>query len=177
MAKARIATMWLDGCSGCHMSLLDMDERLIDVARQIELVYGPLVDAKIFPENVEVTLIEGAISSDEDEERALLARKNSKIIVALGDCAVTTNVPGMRNVHRVGHVLERVYQDNGNADVSPPDQYVPRLIERVRPLHEVIEVDVYVPGCPPPADAIHYVLVELLAGRTPDLTELTRFGA
>jgi NAD-reducing hydrogenase small subunit len=94
MSKARIATVWLDGCSGCHMSFLDMDERLLDIAASADLVYSPLVDAKEFPENVDVTLVEGAVSSEEDLHKIKHIRERTKILVSLGDCAVTANVPG-----------------------------------------------------------------------------------
>jgi NAD-reducing hydrogenase small subunit len=89
MSKARIATVWMDGCSGCHMSLLDIDEKLLDIAEKIDLVWSPLVDIKEFPDNVDVALVEGAISSEEDVERIHNVRSKTKILVALGDCAVT----------------------------------------------------------------------------------------
>jgi NAD-reducing hydrogenase small subunit len=95
--KPTLATVWLDGCSGCHMSLLDMDERLIDVLARADLVYSPLVDLKVFPETVDVTLVEGAVSSEEDLHKIRHVRARTKLLVALGDCAVTSNVPGMRN--------------------------------------------------------------------------------
>jgi Ni,Fe-hydrogenase III small subunit len=98
MNKLRFATLWFDGCSGCHMSILDMDERLLDLAAVLEVVYSPLVDAKQFPKNVDVTCVEGAISSPEDEALLRLVRQRTRLLIALGDCAVTGNVPAMRNV-------------------------------------------------------------------------------
>ena len=177
MSKARIATVWMDGCSGCHMSLLDMDERLIELAPLIELVYSPLVDAKEFPENVDVVLIEGAVSSEEDLERILKVRQRSKFLVALGDCAVTSNVPGMRNQFSVEEIERRAYLENAAHNQHIPRKIIPALLPKSRPVHEYVKVDLFVPGCPPPADAIHFVLTELLAGRIPDLTGKTRFGA
>ncbi len=97
MAKAKVATIWLDGCSGCHMSFLDIDERLLLLAERADLVYGCLVDAKEFPEGVDVTLVEGAVSSTEDLRKIREVRARSRVVVSLGDCAVTSNVPGMRN--------------------------------------------------------------------------------
>ncbi|MEI6350822.1 MAG: NADP oxidoreductase [Verrucomicrobiota bacterium] len=176
MSKARIATVWIDGCSGCHMSLLDIDERILDLAPLIDLVYSPLVDAKEYPENVDVALIEGAVSSEEDLEKILKVRKRTKILVALGDCAVTTNVPGMRNQFTVEEVERRAYIENAQHNQQVPRQIIPPLLPKSRPVHEYVKVDVFVPGCPPPADAIHFVLTELLAGRIPDLTSKTRFG-
>ncbi len=74
MDKKRLATVWLDGCSGCHMSFLDMDERLLALATRVDLVYSPLVDAKEFPENVDLTLVEGAVSSEEDLHKIQIVR-------------------------------------------------------------------------------------------------------
>ncbi|MGE5487689.1 MAG: NADP oxidoreductase [bacterium] len=173
--KVKIATVWLDGCSGCHMSLLDMDERLLELAGKIELVYSPLVDAKEFPENVDVTLVEGAVATEEDVHKIRRIRSRTKTLVSLGDCAVTANVPSMRNSCSLKSVFDVAYtRDVLNPQV--PVEGVPPLLARVRPVHEVVEVDVYVPGCPPSADTIHYVLSELVEGRRPELAEHTRFG-
>ena len=174
--KARIATLWLDGCSGCHMSLLDIDERLLDIAPLIELVYSPVVDAKEFPENVDLTLVEGAIASDEDIEKMKLVRSRTKLLVALGDCAVTGNVPALRNNFLLEDVLQRGYVDNATANPGAPNHEVPKLEAKVIPLHELVPVDLFVPGCPPSADLIFFVLSEVLAGRVPDLSTQCRFG-
>jgi NAD-reducing hydrogenase small subunit len=177
MGKKRIATTWLDGCSGCHMSLLDMDEHLIDIAGQVDIVYGPLVDAKAIPEGIDVVLVEGAVSSDADAEKLLLLRARSAILVSLGDCAVTANVPGMRNRFPLAEVLERGYEENATLNAQIPRDDLPRLLDQARPLHEFVPVDVFLPGCPPPAGAIVFMLQELLAGRIPDLSDKSRFGA
>jgi NAD-reducing hydrogenase small subunit len=177
MTKARVATVWMDGCSGCHMSFLDMDERLLDLADRMELVYSPLVDQKEFPQDVDVTLIEGAISSEEDLERLHHFRSRTQLLVSLGDCAVTANVPSMRNPFDVDCVLRRGYEENADENRKPPTENVPKLLPQSRPLHELVKVDVFVPGCPPSADLIYFVVSELLEGRTPDLTGKCRFGA
>lgn len=176
MNRTRVATVWLDGCSGCHMSLLDIDQRLIGLADRIEIVYSPLVDAKEFPHGVDVTLVEGAVASVEDLEKIRLIRSRTKLLVSLGDCAVTGNVPSMRNPFRLEDVYDRAYRENVDIQPQRPTLGVPALLERVRPVHEVVKVDVYVPGCPPPADAIFHVIAELLEGRLPDVSALTRFG-
>lgn len=172
-----MATVWLDGCSGCHMSFLDMDERLLALAESADLVYSPLVDAKIFPEGVDLTLVEGAVSSEEDLHKIQMVRKRTKTLVSLGDCAITANVPGMRNPFPVKSVYDRAYDENVTLDPRVPDQVVPRLLPRARPIHEFVTVDVFVPGCPPSADTIFYFVSELLAGRQPDVGSRTRFGA
>jgi NAD-reducing hydrogenase small subunit len=174
--KARLATVWLDGCSGCHMSFLDMDERLLDFADKVALVYSPLVDVKEFPQDVDVTLIEGAVSSEADEKRLYVIRERTKILVSLGDCAVTANVPSMRNPFGVDAVLQHVYIDTATAQAQIPRQELPALRARVLPLHQFVNVDVFMPGCPPSADTIHFALSELIAGRRPDFGTGVRFG-
>jgi NAD-reducing hydrogenase small subunit len=177
MSKARLATVWLDGCSGCHMSALDMDERWIELAGLVDLVYGPLVDCKEYPENVDVVLVEGAVSSEEDLEKIRKIRQRTKTLVSLGDCAVTANVPSMRNQFPVAAIEHRAYIENAQLNQQVPRQVIPALLAKARPVHEFVKVDVFVPGCPPSADTIHFVLMELLAGRMPDLAAQTRFGA
>lgn len=175
--KKRVATIWLDGCSGCHMSFLDMDELLIDLSELIDLVYGPLVDFKDIPPDIDIALIEGAISSDEDLEKAKCMRANSKLLISFGDCAVAGNVPSMRNTFPVKDVMKRAYEENASHNQSLPDQSIPTLLPQARPVHEYVKVDVFIPGCPPSAAAIHAVLVALLNGETPNISEMTRFGA
>lgn len=177
MNKIRLATIWLDGCSGCHMSFLDIDERLIEIADRIDLVYSPLVDMKEFPENVDVTLVEGAVSNQEDLRKILIIRERTKVLVSLGDCAVTGNVPAMRNAFGVAEVMQRAYLENSTqAPQIPEHEDLPPLLGWVKPVHEVVKVDVFVPGCPPPADAIFVSLKALLENEIPDVSEHTRFG-
>jgi len=176
MRRARLATVWLDGCSGCHMSLLDMDEAIIAIAKRVEVVYGPLVDAQEFPKAVDVALIEGAISSQEDLERVRTIRQRSKLVVSLGDCAVTGNVSAMRNQIVPRKLLERIYVEGVQETPGIPTEGVPALLRHAVPVHEVVKVDLHVPGCPPTAAAIAFVLGELLDGRVPDLSSKVKFG-
>ncbi len=175
--KPTMATVWLDGCSGCHMSFLDIDERILELAAQADLVYSPLVDAKEFPEIVDITLIEGAVSSEEDYHKIQQVRAHTRLLVSLGDCAVTANVPAMRNRFSVDSVLERAYLENAALNRHIPVEVIPPLRKQSVPVHQVVPVDVFIPGCPPSADVIFFALTELLAGRRPDLRALTRFGA
>ena len=175
--KKRLATVWLDGCSGCHMSFLDLDERLIELAEKVDLVYSPLVDIKEFPADVDIALIEGAVSSEEDLHKIQMIRKKTRTLVSLGDCAVTANVPGMRNPFGVKAVCDRAYTENVTLNPGTPNEVIPALLPYARPVHEVVNVDVFIPGCPPSADTIYYALSELLEGRQPELSTRTRFGA
>jgi NAD-reducing hydrogenase small subunit len=171
-----LATVWLDGCSGCHMSLLDMDERLIELSSQFRLVYSPLVDRKIFPDLVDVTLVEGAVASEDDLKKIRKIREHTRVLVSLGDCALTGNVSAMRNSCGVAPVMLRVYDQNVDLQKQVPTVGVPALLDRVRPVHEVVPVDVFVPGCPPSADTIYQVLSQLLAGQVPTLGGVAHFG-
>jgi len=159
------------------MSFLDMDERLVEVFQQADLVYSPLVDLKEFPEEVDITLVEGAVSSEEDLHKIRMVRERTKILVAFGDCAVTGNVPSMRNPFGTNAVLQRAYLENVTLHPQVPREVIPALIEKARPVHEVVKVDVFIPGCPPSAETIFLALSDLLADRMPDMAKLTRFGA
>ncbi len=176
MSKVRVATLWLDGCSGCHMSLLDIDQRLLTLVSKVDIVYSPLIDIKEFPEDVDLTVVEGGVSSSEDLEKIHKVRKNTKLLMALGDCAITGNVPSMRNLFPLSAIYERVYVETADIKKPVPVAGVPTLLPRCRPVHELVPVDVYLPGCPPPADAIFFALTELAEGRMPELGTLSRFG-
>ncbi len=175
MSKPRVATVWLDGCSGCHMSLVDLDERLLDIFERADLVYGPLVDVKEFPEDVDVCLVEGAVSSEDDLERIHVVRERTKTLIAFGDCAVTSNVPGMRNPIGVQPLLDRAYLENATLNLMVPDLVVPKLLPTSQPVNRFVPVDIFLPGCPPHADLIYTLLDDLLSGRTPEVAG-ARFG-
>jgi len=173
--KPTLATVWLDGCSGCHMSFLDMDERLLEIAERADIVYSPLIDIKVYPETVDFCLVEGAVSSEEDLHKIKLIRERTKTLISFGDCAVTANVPAMRNPIGPTPLLERAYLENVTLNPGIPLQVVPALLPMARPVHRVVKVDVFLPGCPPSADLIYQSLVDLLEGRVPD-TAGARFG-
>ena len=174
MGRLKFATVWLGGCSGCHMSFLDLDEWLIDLAGLVDVVYSPLADIKVYPDNVDLVLVEGAVANRENLDTIQKVRARSKTLVALGDCAVTGNVTALRNP--LGTALEVLQPVYGTKYPDEP-HIVPVLLDRVVPVHQVVPVDCFVPGCPPPANRIRAVLEALLAGKEPALAGLDiRFG-
>jgi NAD-reducing hydrogenase small subunit len=176
MKKVKVATVWLDGCSGCHMSLLDMDTAIISLGRKIDLVYGPLVDAQEFPEDVDVTLVEGAVSSQDDLNKIQKIRQRTNILISMGDCAVTGNVPGMRNSIPVPKLLQGIYALGSEEKRLIPSEGVPPLLSHARPLREFVKVDFFLPGCPPPSKTIVAVINDLLEGRKPSGNLKVKFG-
>jgi NAD-reducing hydrogenase small subunit len=182
MDRIRLATVWFGGCSGCHMSFLDLDEFLIELAPKVDLVYSPVVDRKEYPENVDVCLIEGAICNEDNLALLHVVRARTKVLVAFGDCAVTANVPAIRNQFGPGNeqsVLQRAYIENARHNPCLPKEkgIVPPLLPRVMPVHEVVKVEHFLPGCPPPAANIKALLVPMLNGVEPKLEGLQlKFG-
>ncbi len=181
MKKIKLATVWLAGCSGCHMSFLDLDEWLLELADKVDMVYSPIADIKDYPDNVDVCLVEGAIANEENLQLIKEIREKTKLIVSFGDCAVTANVPAMRNMLGPAEtVLKRSYLELGDVTPQLPQEpgIVPELLDRVSPVHEVINVDLFLPGCPPDADRIRAAIEPLLKGEKPVIEgrEMIKFG-
>lgn len=161
--RLRVATAWLGGCSGCHMSFLDLDEGLFDLADRADIVFGPLADIKAFPADVDLTLVEGAVANSDNQELAEAIRANTTVVVSFGDCAVTGNITSLRNgMGDPSGLLERVYVQRPDLTGQLPTDVVPTLLPQALPLHDVIDVDVYLPGCPPSAARIKAALFALL---------------
>lgn len=181
MDRLKLATVWLGGCSGCHMSFLDLDEWLFDLAQQVDLVYSPFADVKEYPLHVDVVLVEGAIANEDHLQTLRTVRQRSRILVSFGDCAITGNVTALRNpLGSAEPVLQRCYIELADIHGTIPQEpgIVPPLLDRVQPVHTVVPVDIYLPGCPPSATRIQAVLDALLQGKTPQLVgrELIKFG-
>jgi NAD-reducing hydrogenase small subunit len=156
------------------MSLLDIDERIITVAELADLRSTPVTDLKEPDEGgVDVGILEGGINNTYNEEVAHKFRKRCKLLVALGDCAVFGGVPAMRNLFPLEDALRRAYveADSNDSEAMIPSDPELAQMTRVRALHEVVPVDIFVPGCPPDADTIFYVLAELAQGRKPVLDD------
>ena len=180
MERLKLATVWLGGCSGCHMSFLDLDEWLIDLAERTRMVFSPFMDVKDYPEGVDLALVEGAVANEENREMILRVRRRTRVLVSFGDCAVTGNVTALRNPLGIAlEVLRPVYLEKGDRNARLPDERptVPILLDRVEPVHAIVPVEYYLPGCPPPAPRIRAVLEALLEGREPHLgTNDRKFG-
>ncbi len=164
--KLKVATCSLAGCFGCHMSLLDLDERLFELAKHIELNRSPLTDIKEL-DYCDIGLIEGGICNAENVHVLIEFRARCKILVAMGACALSGGIPAMRNQYDLQECLEEAYL-RGSGTLNPQipnDPEIPLLLNKVHPLHEVVKIDYFLPGCPPSADAIWMFINELLAGQ------------
>lgn len=181
-SRKRLATVWLAGCSGCHMSFLDLDEWLMELAQLAEVVYCPVgSDQKSYPEDVDIALVEGGVANRDNLALLQQVRANTRILVSFGDCAITANIPGMRNMlHGSDPVLRRAYLELADDSAQLPEApgIVPDLLDRVLPVHELVPVELYLPGCPPSADRIRSALERLLRGEIPQLlgSDQIRFG-
>jgi len=169
--KVTVATCSLAGCFGCHMSFLDIDERIVELVEHVQFDRSPINDIKTCSAEVDVGLIEGGVCNTENIETLREFRKSCKIIVAVGACAITGGVPALRNNVDVRELLEESYVNGVGVENPqiPTDKELPHILENVSPIHEVVKVDFFLPGCPPPADAFWQILNDIVAGRQPNL--------
>jgi len=169
--KLKLATVSLAGCFGCHMSLLDIDERLLQLLEQIEFDRSPLTDIKAIG-RCDIGLIEGGLCNAENVQVLRDFRMNCKTLVAVGACAINGGLPAQRNQRDVGKMLRDIYCRPTGPEARcqiPNDPELPLPLNQVHPIHEVVHVDYFLPGCPPSAEAIWSFLTDLLAARTPQL--------
>ena len=171
MTKPKVATAHFTGCFGCHMSLLDIDERILDLVELVQFDKSPINDIKRFSGPVDVGLIEGGVSNDENVEFLRMFRENCKILIAIGACAITGGVPSMRNTVPLEECLREAFLEGPTVvdGKIPNDPDIPILLDRVYPVHEVVKIDYFLPGCPPSADTLWAALTALLSGQAPSL--------
>lgn len=169
MAKPKIATTSLAGCFGCHMSVLDIDDRILKLVDAVDFDKSPIDDFKKFTGRCLVGIIEGGCANEENVRVLREFREHCEVLISLGDCATMGGLPAMRNGIPLWECLEEAYLagptvHNPSATI-PNDPELPLLLDRVYPCHEVVKIDLHLPGCPPPADAIWEVLTALLENR------------
>jgi len=180
MSKPIIATASLAGCFGCHMSVLDIDDRILTLIDLVEFHKSPIDDIKTFSKICDVGLIEGGCCNSENVETLREFRKNCKILVSVGECAIMGGLPAMRNGIPVKDCLEEAYLHCPTVDPAdrmiPNDPELPIILDKVYPCHEVVKIDAFLPGCPPSAELIWKALVALVEGKPLDLTyDLVKF--
>ena len=170
-SKLKVATCSLAGCFGCHMSFLDIDERLLDLLELIEFDRSPINDIKTIEGLVDLGLVEGGLCNAENVHLLRHFREHCRVLVSVGECAITGGIPSMRNHHTLKECLDETYIRGVGVENAhiPDDAEIPLLLDKVYPLHAVVRVDHYLPGCPPSADAFWHFLTELIAGRDPNL--------
>jgi F420-non-reducing hydrogenase small subunit len=168
--KAKIATMWLGGCSGCHLSIADLHESLLDVLELADIEFMPvLMDVKYdeVPDDLDVLIVEGGIRNNENRELAEMLRKKAKFVISYGTCAVYGGIPGLGNLSTTDELIEEAYINSPstyNEEGVIPSEDIPHLESRVRPLAEAIDVDLSLPGCPPRSDKVAEIILALLKG-------------
>jgi NAD-reducing hydrogenase small subunit len=183
MSKPVVATTSLAGCFGCHMSLLDIDERILDLINLVEFNKSPIDDIKVFTKQCDIGIIEGGCCNSENVHVLKDFRKNCKILISLGECAIMGGLPALRNGIPIQECLDEAYLDGPTVSagsneerILPNDDELPMILDKVYPCHEVVKIDYYLPGCPPRADLIWAALVALVTGNEMDLPyEVVKF--
>lgn len=177
MRKKRIATTSLAGCFGCHMSLLDIDERLIELMKSVEFDRSPLNDKKTFSKRCDIGLVEGGCCNEDNVHVLREFRKNCDVLVAVGQCAIMGGLPVMRNaiMHSEDPLRECLEEAYTTSKVLNPDNAIPNdpalplLLDKVYTCMEVVKIDYQIPGCPPSGDTLWSALTALINGQTPQL--------
>ncbi len=181
MSKPVVATTSLAGCFGCHMSLLDIDEKILELIDLVEFNKSPIDDIKKFTKKCDIGLIEGGCCNSENVHVLKDFRKNCNILISVGECAIMGGLPAMRNGIPIKECIEEAYLkgptvQSNDEKIVPNDPELPILLDRVYPCHEVVKIDYFLPGCPPRADLIWESLVALIKGKEMDLPyEVVKF--
>jgi len=169
MAKPKVATTSLAGCFGCHMSVLDIDERILQLIELVDFDKSPIDDLKQFTGRCAIGLVEGGCANEENVEVLREFRKHCDILIALGECAIMGDIPAMRNMVPLRECLEEAYLKGPTVHNPegriPNDPELPLLLDKVYPCNEVVKIDYYLPGCPPRADLIWQALTALLENK------------
>ena len=170
MSKPVVATTSLAGCFGCHMSILDIDERILDLIDVVEFNKSPIDDIKEFTKQCDIGIIEGGCCNSENIHVLKDFRKNCKILISLGECAIMGGLPALRNGIPIKECIDEAYLNGPTAQVGneegilPNDEELPMILDKVYPCHEIVKIDYYLPGCPPRADLIWEALIALVTG-------------
>ncbi|MGK7393094.1 MAG: hypothetical protein ACNS62_00930 [Candidatus Cyclobacteriaceae bacterium M3_2C_046] len=181
MQKPVVATTSLAGCFGCHMSLLDIDEKILELIDLVDFNKSPIDDIKKFTRICDIGLIEGGCCNSENIHVLKDFRKNCKILVSLGECAIMGGLPAMRNSIPVQECLEEAYLNgitvrDDEERLIPNDEELPMILNKVYPCHEIVKIDYFLPGCPPRAELIWKSLTALVTGNPMDLPyEVVKF--
>lgn len=181
MSKPIVATASLAGCFGCHMSILDIDERILKLIELVEFNKSPIDDIKTFTKQCDIGIIEGGCCNSENVENLIAFRKNCKILISLGECAIMGGLPAMRNGIPVKECLQEAYLGGPTVQLNsekiiPNDEELPIILDKVYPLHEIVKIDYYLPGCPPRADLIWTAVAALVTGNPLEIPyELVKF--
>ena len=181
MSKPIVATTSLAGCFGCHMSLLDIDERILQLIELVEFNKSPIDDIKTFTKQCDIGIIEGGCCNSENVHVLKDFRKNCKILISLGSCAITGGLPAMRNGMTIESCIKEAYLDGptvkcNEKGILPNNEELPMILDKVYPCHEIVKIDYFLPGCAPRADLIWEALVALVTGSELELPyELVKF--
>ncbi len=173
MSKPKVATTSLAGCFGCHMSLLDIDDRILQLIDLVDFDKSPIDDIKTFTDRCAIGLIEGGCCNEENVHVLQEFRKHCDVLISFGDCATMGGIPAMRNNIPLAECFDEAYRTGVtvyNPDgIVPNDPDLPLLLDKVYPAHEVVKIDYFLPGCPPSADTLWAALTALLTGQPVEL--------
>jgi F420-non-reducing hydrogenase small subunit len=186
MAKLKLGSYWASACGGCDVAILDVHEKILDIDAAVDILFWPIAldfkvaDVEGMPDgHMDVTLFHGAVRNSENEHMARLLRRKSKVLVAFGSCAHLGGIPSLANLYDKQEIFQYVYHDSPstvNAEGVEPQPTtrvpegeitIPRFYDTVMPLDFVVDVDYYVPGCPPTPKQIWNVVTAILAGNLP----------